>query len=74
VSLSKNEWSYLVEEVSTPDDGEEIKVGIERQVQGFAAEGWEPVSSWSIPGNPQINNGAWRVYMLFKRPKYGIRK
>jgi hypothetical protein len=56
------EWKYLVEEVSGS------KETIEAQLADLDPE-WEAVTSWTVPGDPHINQGAWRTYILFKKPR-----
>jgi hypothetical protein len=57
------EWRYLVEEITV--GGQEL----EGQLSELGNGGWEAVTSWSVPGSPHINQGAWRTYILFKKPK-----
>ncbi len=56
------EWKYLVEELSGGG-----KEAIEEQLAELGSGGWEAVTSWSVPGDPHINDGAWRTYILFKK-------
>ena len=58
------EWEYWVEEISASASTEEI----EKQMSELGSGGWEAVTSWSFPGDPHINSGAWRIYVLFKKP------
>ena len=59
------EWQYFVEEVSPTASKETI----EEQLSELGSGGWEAVTSWAVPGDPHINQGAWRVLILFKQPK-----
>ena len=58
------EWQYHLEEVSPAASKETI----EEQVSELGSGGWEAVTSWAIPGDPHVNQGALRVYILFKKP------
>lgn len=57
------QWQYLIEELATDEDENE------KMLQELGAGGWEAFTSWTVPGDPHINKGAWRVYVLFKKPK-----
>jgi hypothetical protein len=59
------EWEYLIEEVSATGTSE----AVEEQLSELGSGGWEAVTSWAVPGDAHVNKGAWRVYILFKRPK-----
>jgi len=58
-----NEWQYLIEELSSSEETNEEKLA------ELGGGGWEAVSAWAVPGDPHINKGAWRTYVLFKKPK-----
>jgi hypothetical protein len=57
------EWEYLIEEVS---DSEETN---SEMLQEAGSGEWEAVASWAVPGDTHVNQGAWKVYILFKKPK-----
>lgn len=57
-------WEYIVEEVSPTASTETI----EDQLMQRGSSEWEAVSSWAVPGDPHVNQGAWRILILFKKP------
>jgi len=56
-------WEYLMEEVPTS------KETFEELLSDAGEAGWEAVTSWVIQGDPHINKGASRTFILFKKPK-----
>jgi|HubBroStandDraft_4_1064222.scaffolds.fasta_scaffold1155174_1 hypothetical protein len=59
------EWQYLVEELAADGTSESVQ----DKLTELGSGGWEAVTSWAVPGDPHVNNGAWRVYLLLKKPK-----
>ena len=58
------EWEYFVEEVSpSASEGD-----IQKQLSDLGDGEWELTTSLSLPGDPHINNGAGRIYLLLKKP------
>jgi len=57
------DWQYMVEELSASEET------VEEQLSELGSGQWEAVTSWAVPGDQHINKGAWRVYILFKKPK-----
>lgn len=57
------EWQYSIEEVSSSKETNE------ELLAELGSGGWEAVTSWAVPGDQHVNKGAWRVYILFKKPK-----
>jgi hypothetical protein len=58
------EWDYVVEEVKCSATGEDI----EKLLSDLGCGGWELTTSLTLPGDPHINKGVGRTYLLFKRP------
>jgi hypothetical protein len=58
------EWEYFVEKVSPSATEEDI----EKLLSDLGSGGWELTTSLSLPGDPHINNGAGRTYLLLKKP------
>jgi hypothetical protein len=58
------EWEYFVEEVSQTANREDI----EKLLADLGDGGWELSTSLTLPGDPHVNRGAARTYLLFKKP------
>jgi hypothetical protein len=55
------EWEHLVIEFSANEDPQAELADLDSH--------WEAVAAWTAPGDPHINQGAWKVCILFKKPK-----
>lgn len=58
------EWEYFVEEVSSNTTAEDL----EKTLADLGDGEWELTTSLSLPGDPHINQGAGRTYLLLKKP------
>jgi hypothetical protein len=58
------EWEYFVEEISPSSTGDDI----EKLLADLGLGGWELSTSLTLPGDPHVNNGAARTYLLCKKP------
>jgi hypothetical protein len=57
------EWEYLVEEVPASMDS------FMHNLTDAGSKEWEAVTTWVIQGDPHINKGASKTFILYKRPK-----
>lgn len=58
------EWEYFVEEVPL----NATRDGIDKILADLGDGEWELSTSLTLPGDPHINNGAARIYLLCKKP------
>lgn len=58
------EWEYLVEEIKPTARDEDIQELLSDAGDG----GWELTTSLTLPGDPLINNGADRIFLILKKP------
>jgi hypothetical protein len=58
------EWEYFVEEVPQNSNHDDI----EKLLADLGDGGWELTTSLTLPGDPHVNSGAARTYLLCKRP------
>jgi hypothetical protein len=55
------EWANLLIEFVRTED-------LQAELAKLDSE-WEAVAAWAQPGPWRFNRGAWKVSLLFKRPK-----
>jgi hypothetical protein len=58
------EWDYFVDDIEPNATGDDIEAVLTDAGLG----GWELVTSVTLPGDPHVNDGAARTYLLFKQP------
>ena len=62
--LTPMEWDYVVEEIRSNASAQDV----EKLLGDLGLGGWELTTSLTLPGDPRVNNGASRAYIIFKRP------
>ena len=58
------EWEYFVEQVKPTTTGDDL----EKALADLGDGGWELSTSLTLPGDPHVNNGEPRIYLICKKP------